>query len=62
MAERTKLRIAAAMKRLLVKNPLDMIRITETCREAVIERPALRSERERNKAGRLMNQKKETDL
>ena len=40
MAERTKLRIAAAMKRLLVKNPLDMIRITEICREAEIERPA----------------------
>jgi AcrR family transcriptional regulator len=39
MAERTKLWIAAAMKRLLVKKPLDKIRVTELCREAEIERP-----------------------
>lgn len=41
MAERTKLWIAAAMKRLLVKKPLDKIRVTEICREAEIERPTL---------------------
>ena len=39
MAERTKLWIAAAMKRLLAKKPLDKIRVTEICREAEIERP-----------------------
>ena len=39
MAKRTKLWIAAAMKRLLVKKPLDKIRVTEICREAEIERP-----------------------
>ena len=39
MAERTKLWIAAAMKRLMVKKPLDKIRVTEICREAEIERP-----------------------
>ncbi len=39
MAERTKLWIAAAMKRLMVKKPIDRIRVTEICREAEIERP-----------------------
>lgn len=39
MAERAKLWIAAAMKRLMVKKPLDKIRVTEICREAEIERP-----------------------
>ena len=39
MAERTKLWIAAAMKRLMAKKPLDKIRVTEICREAEIERP-----------------------
>ena len=39
MAERTKLWIAPAMKRLMVKKPLDKIRVTEICREAEIERP-----------------------
>ncbi len=39
MAERTKLWIAAAMKRLMVKKPLEKIRVTEICREAEIERP-----------------------
>ena len=39
MAERTKLWIAAAMKRLLVTKPLDKIRVTQICREAEIERP-----------------------
>ncbi len=39
MAERTKQWIAAAMKRLMVKKSLDMIRVTEICREADIERP-----------------------
>ena len=39
MAERTKLWIAAAMKRLMVKKSLDKIRVTEICREAEIERP-----------------------
>ncbi len=39
MAERTKLWIAAAMKRLMVKKPLDKIRVTEICQEAQIERP-----------------------
>ena len=39
MAERTKLWIAEAMKRLLVKKPLDKIFVTEICREAEIERP-----------------------
>jgi len=39
MAERTKLWIAEAMKRLLVKKPLDKIFVTEICREAGIERP-----------------------
>ena len=32
MAERTKMWIAAAMKRLMVKKPLDKIRVTEICR------------------------------
>ncbi len=39
MAERTKLWIAAAMKRLMVTKSLDRIRVTEICREAQIERP-----------------------
>ena len=39
MAERTKLWIAEAMKRLLVKKPLEKIFVTEICREAEIERP-----------------------
>ena len=39
MAERTKLWIAAAMKRLMAKKSLDKIRVTEICREAEIERP-----------------------
>ncbi len=39
MAERTKLWIATAMKRLMVKKSLDKIRVTEICREAEIERP-----------------------
>ena len=39
MAERTKLWIASAMKRLMAKKPLDKIRVTEICREAEIERP-----------------------
>ena len=39
MAERTKRWIAAAMKRLMAKKPLDKIRVTEICREAEIERP-----------------------
>ena len=39
MAERTKLWIAAAMKRLMAKKPLGKIRVTEICREAEIERP-----------------------
>lgn len=40
MAERTKLWIAAAMKRLMSKKALDQIRVTEICREAEIGRPA----------------------
>lgn len=39
MAERTKLWIAAAMKRLMAKKSLEKIRVTEICREAEIERP-----------------------
>lgn len=39
MAERTKLWIADALKRLLAKKPLDKIFVTEICREADIERP-----------------------
>ena len=39
MAERTKRHIAAAMKGLMSKKPLDKIRVTEICREAEIERP-----------------------
>ena len=39
MAERTKIWIADAMKRLLVKKPLQKIFVTEICREAEIERP-----------------------
>ncbi len=39
MAERTKLWIADAMKRLLVKKPLEKVFVTDICREADIERP-----------------------
>ncbi len=39
MTERTKLWIADALKRLLVKKPLEKIFVTEICREAEIERP-----------------------
>ena len=39
MAERTKLWIAEAMKRLLVKKPLEKIFVTDICKEAEIERP-----------------------
>ena len=39
MAERTKIWIADAMKRLLVKKSLEKIFVTEICREAKIERP-----------------------
>lgn len=39
MAERTKIWIADAMKRLLVKKPLEKIFVTDICREAEIERP-----------------------
>lgn len=39
MAERTKLWIAEAMKRLLAQKPIEKLRVTEICREAEIERP-----------------------
>ena len=39
MAERTKLWIADAMKRILVKKPLEKIFVTDICKEAEIERP-----------------------
>ena len=39
MAERTKLWIADAMRRLLVKKPLEKIFVTDICKEAEIERP-----------------------
>ena len=39
MAERTKIWIADALTRLLVKKPLEKIFVTEICREAEIERP-----------------------
>ncbi len=39
MAERTKLWIADAMKRLLVRKPLEKIFVTDICKEAEIERP-----------------------
>ena len=39
MAERTKKWIAEAMKRLLVKKPLEKIFVTDICKEAEIERP-----------------------
>lgn len=39
MAERTKIWIAGAMKKLLAKKSLEEIRVTEICREAEIERP-----------------------
>lgn len=40
MADRTKLWIANAMKKLMSKKELDKIRVTEICREAEIGRPA----------------------
>ncbi len=40
MAERTKLWIAEAMRRLMSKQTLERIRVTEICREAKIGRPA----------------------
>ena len=40
MAERTKLWIAGAMRRLMAGKTLDQIRVTEICREAEIGRPA----------------------
>lgn len=40
MADRTKLWIADAMKRLMAKKSLDKIRVTEICTEAEIGRPA----------------------
>lgn len=46
MAERTKIWIADAMKRLLVKKPLQKIFVTEICREAEIERPTFYSKRQ----------------
>ncbi len=39
MAERTKIWIADTLKKLLVKKPIEKIRVTEICREAEIERP-----------------------
>lgn len=39
MSERTKLWIAEAMKRIMIKKPIDQIRVTEICREAAIQRP-----------------------
>ena len=39
MAERTKLWVAEAMKRLLAQKPIEKLRVTEICREAEIERP-----------------------
>ncbi|GAB6160496.1 TetR family transcriptional regulator [Howardella ureilytica] len=39
MAERTKLWIANTMKKLLLRKPIDKIRVTEICKEAEIERP-----------------------
>lgn len=39
MSDRTKIWIAETMKKLMAKKPLDKIRVTEICREAMIERP-----------------------
>ncbi len=39
MAERTKIWIADTMSKLLLRKPLEDIRVTEICREAEIERP-----------------------
>lgn len=39
MAERTKIWIADALKRLLVKKPLEKIFVTDICKEAENERP-----------------------
>lgn len=39
MAERTKIWIAEALKRLMAKKPLEKIHVTDICREAEIERP-----------------------
>ncbi len=40
MADRTKIWIADAMKRLMTKKSLDKIRVTQICKEAEIGRPA----------------------
>ena len=39
MAERTKVWIADAMRRLLTRRPIEQIRVTEICREAEVARP-----------------------
>ena len=39
MADRTRKWIAEAMKKIMVKKPIEKIRVTEICREAEIERP-----------------------
>lgn len=39
MADRTKIWIADTMKRLMVRQSLDKIRVTDICKEAEIERP-----------------------
>lgn len=39
MAERTKIWIASAMRKLMATKSIDKIRVTEICREAEIERP-----------------------
>ncbi|QPK94661.1 TetR/AcrR family transcriptional regulator C-terminal domain-containing protein [Actinomyces sp. zg-332] len=39
MAERTKIWIANAMKKLMVKKKIEKIRVTEICKEAEIQRP-----------------------
>lgn len=39
MAERTKVWIADAMRRLLERRPIEQIRVTEICREAEVARP-----------------------
>ena len=40
MAERTKIWISDAIKRLMAKKSIDKIRVTEICKEAEIERPS----------------------
>lgn len=39
MAERTKIWISNAMKKLMTKKSIDKIRVTEICKEAEVERP-----------------------